>query len=207
VATACLFARASPRSGVEGNTLGSRLTFGHERGCTDDAPDGLLACRRVCVATACCFARASPRSGVEGNTSGSRLTFGHERGCTNDVPDGLLAIRRVCVAMARCFARASPRSGVERSKAELRLAFGDERDCTGGLLDFCRLACRSGTACASFAALWRGGERQEIAARFPSSQGIGEPCACKRKSLRRLAACGSKPLLRPASRGFGPAAC
>ncbi len=46
------------------------------------------------------------------------------------------------------------------------------------------------------------GELQEIAARFPSSQGIGEPCACKRKSLRRLAACGSKPLLRPASRGF-----
>ena len=32
------------------------------------------------------------------------------------------------------------------------------------------------------------GEGQEIAARFPSSQGIGEPCACKRKSLRRLAA-------------------
>jgi putative transposase len=26
---------------------------------------------------------------------------------------------------------------------------------------------------------------------------ITEPCACKRKSLRRLAACGSKPLLRP----------
>ncbi|MGZ8289359.1 MAG: hypothetical protein ACXWU7_09225, partial [Telluria sp.] len=41
---------------------------------------------------------------------------------------------------------------------------------------------------------------------FPLARRIGEPCACKRKSLRRVAACGSKPLLRPADAGSLPAA-
>ncbi len=57
--------------------------------------------------------------------------------------------------------------------------------------------------------LRRGASDQAVEAEGKKSQGdfplvrrIGEPFACKRRSLRRLAACGSKPLLRPASRGF-----